>query len=219
VPDLHVFLAKIRYFCPSPDLLRKIRTALAFTVGGLVACASGVAILVNESVPLGASAIAPPVETTMRAAEAPTEKAGVPAVPSLPAQKIAAPEPAKSCARGAQGDAGARCDSGTAHKPGVAARSDSPAPAGVPVDRAAKPAVVVSKPPAAVSEPAAVAANPRPVREARESTDVAPAPSKPRKKVRHRTTRRDADKHRSRDVQPHRGGGHVVQSPWQIFFR
>jgi hypothetical protein len=211
------------YFFPSPNLRHELRLALAFTVFGLVACTSGVALLVADYDPDPRSAFAlaplqtPSGETATLAATAKT--------PVL-AQKVTRTDGIKSCQRNASEDVDANCVSGTARKPrGVHAVTDTPATAEIPIGRSNEPAV-------AAPESAVLVASTPPLKEvAPESTDAAPpslvaeAPTpegsatQPRKTARHQGNRRYSyeDSFLWPFDQHYRHGGYARQRSWMLF--
>jgi hypothetical protein len=160
------------YFCPSPNLRRKLSVAIAFTIFGLVAGASSLALLVaDDPDPRSAFAFAP--QSPSREPETLATTAELPAVDAVRVRKIT-----KSCRRNALNDDDASCDSGVARKPGVVpAVTNPPAAAELPIGHGGGPAggapaaagLVASTPPldAAVPEPTdGVVASPVSVAEA-----------------------------------------------------
>jgi protein Tex len=94
-------LPEFAYFCPSSDLRRKLTLAVAFSALGLVAGASGVALLVagDDSDPRSAFALASPpppsAETAIATPAAEMPAAESPTAEAVAAQKVAKVEAAK----------------------------------------------------------------------------------------------------------------------------
>jgi protein Tex len=94
-------LPEFAYFCPSPDLRRKLSLAAAFGAFGLVAGASGVALLVaaDDSDPGSAFALASPpppsAETAIATPAAEMPAAETPTAEAVVAQKVAKVEAAQ----------------------------------------------------------------------------------------------------------------------------
>ncbi|HKN10686.1 MAG TPA: hypothetical protein VJ376_14590 [Pseudomonadota bacterium] len=94
-------LPEFAFFCPSPDLRRKLTLAVAFSAFGLVAGASGVALLVaaDDSDPRSAFALASPpppsAETVIATPAAEMPAAETPTAEAVVAQKVAKVEAAK----------------------------------------------------------------------------------------------------------------------------
>jgi hypothetical protein len=88
-------LPEFAYFCPSSDLRRKFTLAVAFSAFGLVAGASGVALLVaaDDSDPRSAFALASPpppsAETAIATPAAEMPAAETPTAEAVVAQKVA----------------------------------------------------------------------------------------------------------------------------------
>jgi hypothetical protein len=221
-------------FSPSPNLRRRLRAAFAFTAGGLVACSSAVALLVNDSVPLSAFSPAPAASQSPAAAVAAAHAAvaALPAADAVHAQKIAKPDPVKSC----PGDVPGNCGLNAAPKPaGAQAKSNPPAPAAIPVVHNSAPAAAGPKPPAVVASPppAKEVVSPPPAKQAvspptkevvspplaREAArepaaaDAAPTSLKPRKKARRKSNRSYSHGNQ------YRGDNFAGQLPWRLFFR
>jgi hypothetical protein len=182
------------YFCPSPNLRRKLGVALAFTIFGLVAGASSLVLLVaDDPDPRSAFAFAP-LQSASREPATLATTAELPAVDAVQVRKIT-----KSCRRNALNDDDASCVSGVARKPGVVpAVTNPPAAAELPIGHGSGPAggapaaagLVASTPPldAAVPEPTdGVVAPPVSVAEA---PGPAASPAQPRKPARHHSSRR-----------------------------
>jgi hypothetical protein len=94
------FLPEFAYFCPSPDLRRKLSLAVAFSAFGLVAGASGVALLVaaDDSDPRSAFALASPpprAEAAIATPAAEMPAAETPTAEAVVAQKVAKVEAAQ----------------------------------------------------------------------------------------------------------------------------
>jgi hypothetical protein len=94
-------LPEFAYFCPSPNLRRKLTLCLAFSAFGLVAGASGVALLVaaDDSDPRSAFALASPpppsAETAIATPAAEMPAAETPTAEAVVAQKVAKVEAAQ----------------------------------------------------------------------------------------------------------------------------
>jgi hypothetical protein len=171
---------------PSPNLRRKLGEALAFTILGLVACASGALLLVGDHGPDPRSAFAlAPLQSPGRETATPTATAEMPAVIGVLAQQVTKADSLKSCQRNASDDVNASCDPDAARKPSlVHAATDPPAPADIPISHRNGPAV-------GAPESTVLVASTPPLREdASRSTDAAPSSTKPRKAVRHQGNRR-----------------------------
>jgi hypothetical protein len=86
-------LPEFAYFCPSSDLRRKLTLAVAFSAFGLVAGASGVALLVaaDDSDPRSAFALAspPPPSAAIATPAAEMPAAETPTAEAVVAQKVA----------------------------------------------------------------------------------------------------------------------------------
>ena len=89
-------LPEFAYFCPSPNLRRKLSLAVAFSTFGLVAGASGVALLVagDDSDPRSAFALASPPPPDVESATT-TAAADMPMAETVVALKAAKLEAAK----------------------------------------------------------------------------------------------------------------------------
>jgi hypothetical protein len=222
VPLLRGLKPEFGCFCPSPN--PKLSLALAFTVFGLVACTSGVALLVADydPDPQSAFALAPP--------QSPSRETAPPAATAMPAtvlaQKVTKADGIKSCRRNASDDVDGNCDSSGARKPGVVhAVTDPPAAAEIPISHGNGPAV-------GAPESAVLVASTAPLKEgAPESTDAAPpslaaeAPApegsatKPQKAARQQSSRRYSYEDSSLWPfdQHYRRGGHARQRPLTLF--
>jgi hypothetical protein len=160
------------YFFPSPSLRHKIGLALAFTVFGLVACASSLALLVaDEPDPQRAFALAP-LQSPSRGPATLAATAEMPAVEAVPARKAARADGIKPCQRNAGNDGDAKCDSGATRKPGVVpAVTDPPATSELPIGHGNGPAAGASASAVLVASPPPLTAT------APEAADVAPPAS------------------------------------------
>jgi hypothetical protein len=184
------------HLCPSPNLLHKLRFALVFTVFGLVAGASGVALLVaDESDPQGAFTRAPQRSPRLETTAAPM--AGTPALAAFVEQKVAKADRIQSCSRHASDEVGDNCDSSAAQRPRtVHAVTNPPATVEISTDQSSGPPALAPEPVAPVADtPALNASIPESADAALPSlVAAAPAPatsaSKPRKTARHQGNRR-----------------------------
>lgn len=203
------------YFCPSPNLRRKLSAAVGFTVGGLVVCASSVVLLVAAYDPDPRSALAlAPLQSSSRETATPAATAERPVVKTGLAQKVTKVHGIESCQRKASDDADASCDSGAARKPSVLqAVTAPPAPAEIPVGHGNGSAV-------GASEPAVLVASTPSLKEGTPgSTEAAPPSSKPRKTVRRQNSRRYSygDSSVWSFDRQHRRGGYARQPTWSFF--
>jgi hypothetical protein len=217
------------FFCPSPNLRHKLSLALAFTVLGLVACTSGVALLVADYDPDPRSAFAlAPLQSPSRATAAPAATADMPAVDTVLAQKVTKADGIKSCRRNASNEVGANCDTDAAQKPAVVHTvTDPPAAAGIPIGHGNGPAVGAPEPAVLVaSTPALEGGTPASTDAAPPSSLVAEAPAPegsattPRKAARHQSRRRYpyADSSLWAFDHHYRRGGYARQRPWMLFW-
>src|SRR3974390_2722963 len=149
-------IPEFTHFRSAPNLRRKLALAFAFTAFGLVAGASGVALLVAEddSDPRSAFALArlpSPAEeraTTMATVEVPA----TPVAQAVLPPQIAKVETSKACARNASGTPETDCDSGASRKPEVALAVSAPPAAGdVPSGQSGEPAAAAPRPGALVA--------------------------------------------------------------------
>jgi hypothetical protein len=152
-------IPEFTHFQAAPNLRRKLTLALAFTAIGLVAGASGVALLVAEddSDPRSAFALARlPSQAEERATTITTiETPATPVAQAVLPSQIAKVEAVKPCARNASGAPEADCDSGASRKPEVVlavtappAASDAPrGQSGEPAEAAPRPAALVANAP------------------------------------------------------------------------
>jgi len=128
-------LPEFAYFCPSPNLRRKLTLAVAFSAFGLVAGASGVALLMagDDSDPRSAFALASPPPPNVESATT-TAAAEMPAAEAVIAQKVAKVEAVNPCAN-------TPCDPVPTRQPEVVrAVTPSPATREVPVGQSSEPA-------------------------------------------------------------------------------
>ena len=150
-------IPEFTHFRSAPNLRRKLSLALAFTAFGLLAGASGVALLVAEddSDPRSAFALARlPSPAEERAATIATiEMPATPvAQPVLPPQ-VAKVETLKPCGRSASGAIEADCDSGAGRKPEVVLAVTAPPAAGEsPRGQSSEPAEAAPRPAALVAD-------------------------------------------------------------------
>jgi hypothetical protein len=202
---LHGLKPEFGYFDLFPSLRRKLSLILAFTVFGLVAGASSLALLVTDE-PDARNAFAlavrsPTLQPLSREPGTPAAAAAMPAVDAVIARKITPADGIKSCQRNAGNDGDADCVSGAAPKPGVVpALPDPPATAELPIGHGREPA-------GGAPQPAVLVASAPPLNaEAPESADVvaasapgpeapapAIAPAKPQRTARHQSGRRYSD--------------------------
>jgi hypothetical protein len=168
-------IPEFTHFRAAPNLRRKLTLALAFTAIGLVAGASGVALLVAEddSDPRSAFALArlpSPAEeraTTIATIETPATPVAQAVLPPDVA-KVKSLEP---CARNASGAPEADCDSGVSRKPEVVLAVTAPPAAGDAPSRQS------SEPAEAAPRPAALVANAPPLEEGTVAPANATAPA------------------------------------------
>ena len=149
-------IPEFTHFRSAPNLRRKLTLALAFTAFGLVAGASGIALLVAEddSDPRSAFALARlPSPAEERAATIATiETPATPVAQAVLPPQVAKVETLKPCARGASGTPEADCDSGASRKPEVALAVTAPPAAGdVPSGQSGEPAEAAPRPVALVA--------------------------------------------------------------------
>jgi hypothetical protein len=192
------------YFDLSPNLRRKLSLAVAFTVFGLVACASSLALLVTDDPdPRNAFALAPPpsppLQSPSREPATLAATAETPAGGTVVARTMTKADGTKSCERNAVNDGNADCVPGANRKPGIVpAMTHPPAAAELPIGHDNGPA-------GGAPVPAALVASTPPLNaEAPELVDVvappaaeAPAPqalpAKPQRTARHQSGRRYSD--------------------------
>ncbi len=202
-------------FTPSADLRRKLGNGLAFAAGGLVACASAVALIVPpldaapHYVPPSSAFVLAPAPSQLRPTNAPAVAAVLPVVDTAPTAKFMKADSRKSCPRDATG-ADVACESGVAQKPNaVAAAPNPPAAPENPVTANDKPA----------AEPAAVVAS-APAAEDPNAAEPAPPAVKPRKKVRRQRDREFIVRDSAFwSYGYHRGSGQSRQNSWSGLFR
>ena len=161
-------IPEFTHFRAPPNLRRKLTLALAFTTLGLVAGASGVALLVAEddSDPRSAFALAQlPAPAEERAtAIATIEIPATPVAQAVLPPQVAKAETPKPCAE-------TDCDSGAGRKPEVALAVTAPPAAGdVPRGQSSEPAE-------AAPRPAALVANAPPLEEGTVTPANATAPA------------------------------------------
>jgi hypothetical protein len=210
-------IPEFTHFRAAPDLRRKLTLALAFTAFGLVAGASGVALLVAEddSDPRSAFALArlpSPAEeqaTTITTIEMPA----TPVAQAVLPPQVAKVETLKPCGRSASGAREADCDPGASRKPEVVLAVTAPPAAGdapsgqssEPAEAAPRPAALVANAPPPLEEGTVVPVNataPAPAAEA-----VAPArPAATPRRTAHNQARR-APHYQQYSVWPFGGNG------------
>ena len=150
-------IPEFTHFRAAPNLRRKLTLALAFTTLGLVAGASGVALLVAEddSDPRSAFALAQlPAPAEERAtAIATIEIPATPVAQAVLPPQVAKAETLKPCARSASGTPQADCDSGASRKPEVILAVTAPPAAGdAPRGQSSEPAEAAPRPAALVAD-------------------------------------------------------------------
>ena len=168
-------IPEFTHFRAAPNLRRKLTLALAFTAFGLVAGASGVALLVAEddSDPRSAFALARlPSPAEERATAINTiEMSVTPVAQAVLPPQVAKVETLKPCGRSASGAIEADCDSGAGRKPEVVLAVTAPPAAGE------SPRGQSSEPAEAAPRPAALVANAPPLEEGTVTPANATAPA------------------------------------------
>jgi hypothetical protein len=139
-------LPEFAYFCPSSDLRRKLTLAVAFSAFGLVAGASGVALLVaaDDSDPRSAFALAspPPPSAAIATPAAEMPAAETPTAETVVAQKVAKVEAARVEAAKVEA---AKVEAVPTRQPQVRAVTAPPATREAPIGHSSEPAEAAAR--------------------------------------------------------------------------
>jgi hypothetical protein len=202
--------------CASFNLGRKLGLVVAFTAFGLVACASGIALLVagSDDDSLSAFALAPLLSTGAQRAAPSADLSAVETALAIKGDRLSGPRPGVAVVDTSEPPATAvDNNSDRASAPDdVAVVAEPPAAAQAPVDPASPPVLVPPLPAALVaSAPPTDAAAPS---SAEQPAPPAAAPAKPRKTARREGRR--GSQYQTMSSWPF--GGHARQNPFRLFW-